>query len=192
MPHSSHIDDFIALIVTANDDVAQCAALLGPSAVTPFARRTLIRTVFAYVETWMGVQRQLLLEQHDLGVIVLTAPELTLLRGESYELDDSGRLSPRPTRLPDGRRLVRFLLTTTSRAFDLRAAPDFSGHGWSSFCSAWKIRNRITNPTRVSALDVADTDLETTHQGYLWFCGVSTAITKQTTDILRTHIHSGV
>ena len=191
MPRSSSIDDLMALAVTANSDVHACVSILAPTADTPFARRTLVRTVFAYVEAWASIQRRLLLEQHDIGVIALTRAEHALLHCESYELDTAGRPHARPNRLPDGHRLVRFLLATGARAFGTDEPPDFSARGWSSFCSAWKIRNRITHPAHASDLELTDDDIAAVHAGYLWFCGVSKRLSDQCSDRLMAHRRGG-
>jgi hypothetical protein len=192
MTRPPHLDDLVALATAANEDVKASAALISATDGSQFARRTFVRTVFAYVEAWITIQRLLLQESVQFGLISLSPAELALLRGDRYEITDSGSVRVTTDRVPSGDRVVRFLLATVASAYRLPSRTHFSGSGWQAFADSWKIRNRLTHPKAASHLHVSDADLQTVGEGHVWLMAAITRLTNDVTALLPHQLNRGV
>ena len=192
MTHPPNYDDLAALTQAANDDMQCCVALIDAQPPSQFARRTFVRTAFAYVEAWSALTRLTLIAAAEGGLVVLSPQELQILRGEQHGITESGRVQTTSDRLPSGRRTVRFLLLTASRAYGLPTQASFSGAGWSKFSEAWAVRNRLTHPKQPLDLHVSDPDLETAREGHLWFLDAITRNTRSINAVLARRLARGV
>jgi len=184
MSQPPNYDDLAALSRAADDDIQSCVVLLNTQPSSPFARRTYVRTAFAYVEAWSALMRLTLLDAAEGGLVALPPQDVHVLRGTRYGLTESGEVQASTDRLPSGQRTVRFLLLVAARAYGLPAQASFTGLGWARFASAWTVRNRLTHPKQPRDLEVSDSDLETVRVGHMWFLDAITRTTRSINAVL--------
>ena len=126
---------------------------------TPEAKRVYVRSVFAFVEGMTHAFKRFAVAVHDHGGPLFSEAEVSLLRGVSYELKDTGEAASK-------QRFVRFApnVRLAIRAFALASGYDgrldYSTAGWQALREAARVRNRITHPRTPADLDVSDADLE--------------------------------
>jgi hypothetical protein len=132
-----------------------------------YARRTLYRTYFSFVEGLAFQLRQVTLAslaQTD----VLTTAELALLREERFQLNSKG--------LPESRENFQSFLPNL--LFSIRCyvknhgaefVPDTGHAGWEAMQRAVRIRDRLTHPRSSNGLDVSDEDKATLIKGADWW-----------------------
>lgn len=192
MSQPPNYDHLAALSQAANEDIHSCVVLLNTQPSAQFARRTYVRTAFAYVEAWSALTRLTLLDAADGGLVSLPPQHLHVLRGTRYDLTESGEVRVSTDRLPSGQRTVRFLLLLAARAYGLPAQASFSGLGWARFSTAWAVRNRLTHPKQPLDLEVTDSDLETVRVGHMWFLDAITSTTSSINSVLAQRLARGV
>ena len=185
-------DHLAALSQSAYDDIQDCVALLNAQPSSQFARRTYVRTAFAYTEAWSALTRLTLLDAAEGGLVALPPQDLHVLRGTRYDLTESGDVRVSTDRLPSGQRTVRFLLLVAARAYGLPVQASFSGLGWARFSTAWAVRNRLTHPKQPLDLEVTDSDLETVRVGHMWFLEAITSTTRSINAVLAQRLGRGV
>lgn len=120
-----------------------------------FARRTLVRTLFAFVE---GLNNQLasVAAASEVG---LSGGELAALREETYEVNDKGEVVIRSARISLKRR-IRLVLRCFPRIHGASFQPDFGGQGgWESLHEAIRVRDRLTHPKAGADLHVSESDI---------------------------------
>jgi hypothetical protein len=131
-------------------------------------RRIYVRSVFALVEAVISsmthdIQRQ---EQEDC---------LPLSSGEQYSLSRrSIVVKPEPGHPTRYRRVsltenIACVVDLYAYSADFSWSIDRTGIGWSDLLAAVKIRNRITHPTSVAAIEVSNDDVERVYRAAKWF-----------------------
>lgn len=96
--------------------------------------------------------------------------DVAILKGESYDLRDNGKVSVRRKHWPIESR-VRFAFAKFEAALESDSALDVSGEGWSSFREAVEVRNRLTHPTYVADLTVSHQEVALVEKAHEWFKG---------------------
>jgi len=142
-----------------------------------------VRATFALVEGWTAAIRRIALADGEAGVTEFTLGELAMLRGETYELEDSGEVRSKPVfqQLTRQLRFFRAFAKTYALPFTL----EIGGGGWRSFKKALEIRNRITHPKQAMDLAVSDDDLEQCGRAHAWFIFQAVKLTELFTRSLR-------
>jgi hypothetical protein len=134
-------------------------------------RRTLVRTMFAWIEGSVFALKREVLEHHELGRLSLSAAECAILREESYTLRDSGAIDVSPSYarlLPN----IKFTFPVYARAWgkSFEFDPPLSAElRWQKLHRAHQIRNRLMHPKSIEQLVVSDSDLEDVLSGASWF-----------------------
>lgn len=132
-----------------------------------YARRTLYRTYFAFVEGLAFQLRQVTLASlAETGV--LTTAELALLREERFQLDSKGLPEPREnfqSFLPNLLFSIRCYVKNHGAEF----VPDTGHAGWEAMQRAVRIRDRLTHPRSLDGLVVSDDDKETLIKASDWW-----------------------
>lgn len=135
---------------------------------TPFARRTVVRTVFALVDGATFSMKQYVLAVHAEGGIPLTEGAIALLKEETYDVDDAGRVKAR-TKFVNLKPNVRFTFKRFAKACLSTHEVDAGGKGWQAFRDAVEIRNRLVHPKVASEMEVSNLDMLTINDGVKWF-----------------------
>lgn len=118
-----------------------------------FWRRTLIRSVFAYIEVTTYFLRSAALSATTITGVELSDAEKALLREESYVLDARGRAKARPY-FPSMEQGTRFSLACFCKAHEIKPV-DLSDKGWEAFKIAIETRNRTTHPRFLVDVEVS-------------------------------------
>jgi hypothetical protein len=148
---------------------AQAAEKLMEQTETPFARRTYVRAMFAYVEVaiWV-IKRTCLLAAGKSPTANFTLAEQALLADAAYDLKSNGEPTTQTKflRLPEN---LRFAIRISNRLFGARIEVRRGEKDWQSFMDAIRIRHRITHPKDLGAFDVSDDELKTCKEACHWF-----------------------
>jgi hypothetical protein len=140
-------------------------------------RRAAVRSTFALIEGVTFALKQFAAgwlrdSEGSLPWRVLASEEIArmaLLREESYDLDDKGRVVVRSARL-DLPRNLRFALDSFFRIVNKSESPlDASGKEWSAFRTAIRIRNNLMHPKEAGDVGVSSEDALLVNQAYVWF-----------------------
>jgi hypothetical protein len=107
-----------------------------------------------------------------------------MLRGETYELDDSGDVPTKPQFQQLTRRL-RFSFRSFARTYGIPFSLNVGSDGWRLFREAVDIRNRITHPKQPADLDVSDDDLEVCRKAHSWYVDESLRMGQMVIESLR-------
>lgn len=159
----------IPLLRPLFDDVVECEELLDRSD-TQFARRALVRAVFAFNEGYLywlkGVVFQLLLDK-SMRSDKTEIAKLLLLWDYTYTPDSVGKIKPVPNRIPFKNHCA-FVLRTAAECADFDPSPLFSDNGWEEMQAASHVRDRITHPKKPEDLQITDKELHTISEGSRW------------------------
>ena len=151
-----------------------------------FHRRTYVRAGFAYIEGHVYRLKQLILslDNHKLGLqsqrggapspnapavlTVLTGGDRLILEEQSFDVDDKGNSYAKQAfvRLDKN---IKFAFRTFAKATDIPFKLDLETAGWRAFQKATEVRNRITHPKSISDLSISDTEIDTVHNGFVWY-----------------------
>lgn len=127
-----------------------------------YRRRTLVRTIFAAIEGSTYVLKQAVLEHAVLHPHLYSPGDFAILREESYELREKGRVHTKFKQLPPIENF-RFTLRLWLRMHNLNAdAPDAQRfkNAWATFERMKEMRNRITHPKDLNALTISDEEVK--------------------------------
>src|SRR5664280_1578539 len=94
------VDAFLMLSDALIGDVKAALELMGVTHRSQFARRTYVRALFANIEGWTNLSKQLLLEETALHIIPLTIADSVVLREESHEVNDDGTIVAKQRFIP--------------------------------------------------------------------------------------------
>ena len=159
-----HIDPN-ALIETLLSDVSR-ANHDRRQADDAYARRTVVRTIFAALEGLTAFLKWNALERAQREPGLYSVAEVSLLREESYGLGKQGDCTVQERFLPT---LENLLFSYRMCTRDL-AAPAFNTQGsqWSQLAIAIRVRNRITHPRSLSDLTVSKAEVTRARLAFLW------------------------
>ena len=131
------------------------------------ARLAFVRSAFAAVEGTIFAVQEWMLKARRHAPWELDRLDLNILRGKSLKLTDNGEVTfePNRSRGPSRKARLRFLA-----GLAVRLAPPYTIDfgtlpGWSDFVTATEIRNAITHPASVTALELTDADVDRVYRG---------------------------
>ncbi len=99
---------------------------------------------------------------------IFSAGELALLREESYDLDDKGRVITKQSNLQILKN-IKFTFEAFSKYFGAGFRLKLDDMGWESFLKAIKIRNRLMHPKSALDLNVSDEEFDIIRRANSWF-----------------------
>ena len=134
------------------------AVTFGSANDTQFARRTLVRTLFAFIEGLTNQLSSVAAASAPTETGVFSAGELAALREESYDVNEHGEVEVRAARISLKRR-IRLALRCYPRIHGASFTPDLGGQGWAALQAAIRIRDRLTHPKAETDLTVSDHDM---------------------------------
>jgi len=157
-------DQFIALYETLIDDVAVCTKQEASAA----NRRAFIRAVFAFVEGCTYRFKLLALSYATHRSNSLSIGEISVLSGQTFRVDDSGRIRVRRLQISPSANL-QMTTRLAARCFNVDTPkPTDSKRGWNRFNKAVQLRNRITHPNAAAELAVSDAELQLVNHAFIW------------------------
>lgn len=149
-----------------HDDLQNAKAYLN-SNDSQFARRTYIRTLFAFIEGNSFRLRQLALSAHNHRTSCFTNEEIVMLEEKNISVKSNGEVHVGSKYL-DFQTGFKFTLSAYAKAFD-SSPPDYSESGWTKLIEVQKIRNRITHPKSKEDFDISDPELQTIDCAKEWY-----------------------
>jgi hypothetical protein len=131
-------------------------------------RRMYVRSVFATIEAWIYVMKQMALAAHpDPECPTISESERAFAQEQEYRLTDSGDVEIRRAKISLEVNL-RFAFKLFAKSGYVSSELDVSGSEWQTFRRAIKIRDRITHPKSVSDLNISDDDFKDATAGLGW------------------------
>jgi hypothetical protein len=164
---STAVSELKSTYATLKGDV-DAAVLVGKANDTQFARRTLVRTVFAFIEGLTNQLSSVAAASAPTDTRVFTDGELAALREESYDVNEQGQVETRSARIPLKRR-IRLAFRCYPRIHGASFSPNLGGQGWSALQDAIRIRDRLTHPKADADLSVSDGDLTLVGSASGWY-----------------------
>lgn len=161
-------NEMTAIYETLSNDLRICIEELKKDNDSQFWRRTLIRTVFAFIEGLIYGMKQITLEMSDVFELNFSQSQLALLSEQSYDLNEKGLAKAKPKFL-ELTSNVRFTFDAFSQAFKIDFSLKVDDSDWLSFRQALKTRHRLTHPKKTKELIVSDDELHTALKGLAWF-----------------------
>jgi len=157
----------IEMVQLLSSDV-KAASALSRDNDSQFIRRAYIRSVFSMIEGNIFQMKAIILKAFEDGRITLSLAEQALLREESYELANNGacKVQQKFIHLQQN---IKFTLALFARMYGELFEPDTSAHGWDSFNTAIKIRNRITHPKSPGEFNIMDNEIPIIEEAIAWF-----------------------
>lgn len=134
---------------------------------TPYAQRTMVRTWFALVEGLSYQLRQVTLATLQ-GTDFLSTLEIALLKEERHSINDKGYLKTSEQFLPFPQSLL-FSIRAYIKNHGAKFEADTQHPGWSAMLRAAKVRNHITHPKSVTALELSEEDLKAVVEAAKWW-----------------------
>ena len=143
-----------------------------------FARRTYIRSTFAYMEGTIWILKQLIIQVVSQSKAVtnplqlLSLAELALLSDISYNLKENGEPYEQPKFLPMQKNL-RLTVNVFNRLIHSSIDLQTNSTIWNRFNQIIQVRNRITHPKNVGDIDITDEEIQHAIEVCNWFNGIS-------------------
>ena len=142
-----------------------------------FELRTLVRTVFAFVEGythWLKNVVGELLVQHMLEEGAYDVPLLEPLFDDRLELTKQGTHRRRQRHIST-QALLGYLLRRLAAMGEVE--PPLAGsEGWQKLDEAWKLRDRLTHPKSVADVEISLSDALGANEAVVWLQGVVTEL----------------
>lgn len=135
---------------------------------TQFARRSLVRTIFAAIEGLTHTLKRAALHHDGLFNERLREVDRVYLKEECFDLDDNGKVKTRKSKIPL-KTNVRLAFRTFAHMARLTLTLNVGDAGWDYFLKGIAIRDRLTHPKNSESLMVSDDEMETVENSYTWF-----------------------
>jgi len=132
-------------------------------------RRTAVRVSYAAIEGLLWGLKQSVLETFVENVPIDRIADVTLLREETFRVNDRGKVRPTPLHLPlaDNIRFVEAMVRRINPESEYQL--NFNSPGWSALKLGVKARNRLMHPKALDDLHVSDEELEASNKAFFWF-----------------------
>ena len=134
---------------------------------TPYAQRPMVRTWFALVEGLSYQLRQVTLATLQ-GTDFLSTSEPALLKEGRYSINSKGCSKTSEQFLPFPQSLL-FSIRAYIKNHGARFEADTKLAGWSAMLRSAKVRNRVTHPKSVTALELSEEDLRDVVEAAKWW-----------------------
>jgi len=142
-------------------DVAEVAEDKG------YARRALVRALFAFYEGTLFVLRSWVLQ--EIEDHAFSAEEIDALRERrGWRLTENGVAKEGPPQFVRFRDGVRFTFAMIAKITG-KVRADYGGEGWKRLRASEELRNGLVHPKTPSGLNVTDADMATLYGGFAWF-----------------------
>ena len=133
-----------------------------------YSRRNYIRALFAAIELSVFVLKQTFLVAASSCPGKLTFAELALLREETFDLENTGKVRTQKKFLKIADNL-RFTIRCVEKGFGLSLNFNPGDRNWDDFKKTMEIRNRITHPKGHKDFDVSRQEAELAVRVGHWF-----------------------
>jgi len=179
-PRSAAVNELKSTYTMLKGDV-DAAVVFGKANGTQFARRTLVRTLFAFIEGLTNQLSSVAAASAPTETGIFSAGELAALREESYDVNEQGLVETRAARISLKRR-IRLAFRCYPRIHGASFNADLGGQGWSALQDAIRIRDRLTHPKGDADLSVSDSDLTLVGTASGWYQDSIVALLKACQD----------
>ena len=154
-------DSFVHVLI--GDTVAAMEDLEAEN--TPARRRAAIRTTFAAVEGLLTIVK------NHLAGLPLSPAENSIIKEESYDVDDRGNIKTRQRKISFGKNVkaVVKIICRIRPKYEL----DYNHPGWLSLRNSLAVRHRLMHPKCLEDLDVSDNELVDSQNGFRWFLALT-------------------
>ena len=164
---SGAVEDLKRTFAVLSRDVDASVALRNQQD-SQFARRTVIRTQFAFIEGLANSLAAVAARSAPVESGILSVGDLALLEERDFALDDRGELVCRNARLPLLKR-IRHVLRCYPRIHGASFDPHYGGAGWQALRDSLELRHRLTHPKNETSLRVSDEEFEKAAVAFDWF-----------------------
>jgi hypothetical protein len=172
--------EFLVIQSSLGEDRNVCVKSLIADSESQFWRRSLIRADFAYLEAICFQLKRLcltetIIKNAEISIDFSTA-ELSLLKEETYNIDDNGRAQSSKSKIRTADNLlfaIKMVAKLTSTDVDI----DKSSKEWSDFKAAIKIRDRITHPKTALDIEISDNEIRNLQTSIHWVMGKVLSVT---------------
>ena len=159
--------DYDELLNVLMSDVAIAFEKLN-SEDNQFSRRTLLRSIFAFVEGVIyTLKQEILLQAKHNREFDLKPEEMLACREEIFQVEKTGEIKSL-TKYVDLLSNIRLTFKFYAKAFSIDYKLDISGGAWQSFQRSLKVRHRITHPKHKSDMNITDQELVEAYTSYQW------------------------
>jgi hypothetical protein len=168
----SSFDESMKLLNALSADIEYCYDKLEKED-SQFWRRTYIRAVFAFAESFIFRMKQAALDINKLHDGLFNEAEVAFLQeadAREYIINRKGEVEAQARkRLIPFESNFKFAFKVYGRAFNSSYTPDLGDGGWDAFREALEVRHRLTHPKFIHQLDISDDELERIEKGVTWF-----------------------
>ena len=151
------------------EDMCACEDLFS-SQNSQFARRTFVRSVFAFHEAHFYTFKNTAIEwliKDSWQNRKIEVSKLALLKDVEYRPDKTGVLKESASRLPFLNQIA-LVLRTLAESAGVDPTTIFSDNGWSSMQTALSVRHRITHPKVPTELEINDEEMDAARDSVRW------------------------
>jgi hypothetical protein len=172
--------DVCSFGMTLVDDVVHCLR----QEDTGFWRRTLVRTVFAYVEAHATIFRRMILEMYARNEhprIPIT--KIVLLQDYEYQIDEVGRVKRQALKLVTLKQIaltLRTLAEVMGKDDRYISHHMFGVNDWRNLKESMKVRDRLTHPKKFTDLIVTDEEKKRCVGAFHWLGGITNELLGET------------
>ncbi|MDB6125200.1 MAG: hypothetical protein JWQ71_4193 [Pedosphaera sp.] len=145
-----------------------------------FWARTTVRAVFAAVggscEYLCSEALKFEIQKLEKGHVSLGT--LSVLSGETYYVADDGEIRWQPIRISLKNHIL-FALNSYAEAHGVIHRAKKNSKGWQSLCNAIKVRDDITHPKSIKALQITPAQILDVREAFIWFHNQLAAIFRE-------------
>jgi hypothetical protein len=178
---------FTAVWTPLRDDILVCIESLEKDFTNQFWARTLVRTLFTFVEATTYELKLAVLQAAEIGSLDLVLSERVALEDSVYELDNSGKVVARP-RFLAAERQMRFVFGLMVRIVGSDAEMPVGDAAYAQFKRALRVRNRLMHPKDPADLTVTQDEIWDAIDGFHWYFRALDRLTKRWLDELERFI----
>jgi hypothetical protein len=135
-----------------------------------YSRRVYVRALFAMIEGTIYAMKIALfgIAHSSSNSNKLKVPDLVVLKGSSFDLDDKGEVQEKEKyfRISDN---LKFTVKLVNRLLLSSIDLGVGTQNWMHFVRTVKIRNKVTHPKNLNDLSISDKDLDCIRSVNSWF-----------------------
>jgi len=135
-----------------------------------YSRRVYVRTLFAMIEgvTYAMKLALFIIARNFSKPSDITVPELVILKGSIFDLNDKGEVREREKHFRIHNNL-KFTVKLVNRVLGSSIDLGVDTQDWTNFVSTAKIRNNVTHPKNLDDIVISDEDLKCIRSVNSWF-----------------------
>lgn len=140
--------------------------------IPQWRRRSYVRALFAFIEGWIFVTKQVFLDDRYLDELEIG--ELVMLKEERYQLQN-GKPKTKPNFVTVDENL-RFVIFMVNKLGKDPLCIQNKDSGWQILGRAKEIRDRLTHPKTWSDFDLSNDEIDLCNKTFTWFLALASAV----------------